>query len=118
LIRRDAHRVAGDPPALPPHLCHDSGLVLAQRPLRDCHARYKTNLLALALPVVMESTLVLRRKSSGRMASKGFPDQIDIHIGKRVRSRRTIFGLSQTALGEVLGLTFQQILNMKSRPIA
>lgn len=34
---------------------------------------------------------------------------IDLIIGKRVRMRRTILGLSQEALGDALGVTFQQI---------
>lgn len=36
-------------------------------------------------------------------------DDIDRHIGSRIRERRIILGLSQMALGERLGLTFQQI---------
>jgi transcriptional regulator with XRE-family HTH domain len=34
---------------------------------------------------------------------------IDVHVGQRVRQRRTLLGLSQTQLGESLGLTFQQV---------
>ena len=34
---------------------------------------------------------------------------IDAHVGLRVRQRRTLMGLSQTQLGESLGLTFQQV---------
>ena len=49
------------------------------------------------------------RKSSGRMASKGFPNPIDVHVGIRVRLRRTLLGLSQEKLGEAIGLTFQQV---------
>ena len=49
------------------------------------------------------------RKSSGRMASKGFPNPIDVHVGARIRSRRTLLGLSQAALAEAIGLTFQQV---------
>ncbi|MBP2314390.1 helix-turn-helix domain-containing protein [Azospirillum soli] len=37
------------------------------------------------------------------------PDAVDVHVGARVRLRRTLLGLSQAALGEALGLTFQQI---------
>jgi transcriptional regulator with XRE-family HTH domain len=33
----------------------------------------------------------------------------DVHVGKRVRMRRLMCGLSQTALGDALGLTFQQV---------
>src|SRR5258706_14097746 len=48
------------------------------------------------------------RKSSGRMASKGFPNPIDVHVGQRVRQRRTLLGMSQEKLAEAIGLTFQQ----------
>lgn len=41
------------------------------------------------------------------MASK--PNPIDVHVGKRVRLRRTLLGMSQQKLGEAVGLTFQQI---------
>ncbi len=37
------------------------------------------------------------------------PDPIDIHVGSRVRLRRTLLGMSQEKLGDALGLTFQQI---------
>lgn len=50
-----------------------------------------------------------QRKSSGRMASKGFPNPIDVHVGNRMRQRRTLLGMSQTVLGEAIGLTFQQV---------
>jgi len=49
------------------------------------------------------------RKSSGRMASKGFPNPIDVHVGARIRLRRTLLGISQIALAEAIGLTFQQV---------
>lgn len=39
----------------------------------------------------------------------GVPNPIDIHVGSRVRLRRTLLGLSQEKLGEAVGLTFQQI---------
>jgi transcriptional regulator with XRE-family HTH domain len=50
-----------------------------------------------------------KRKSSGRMASKGFPNPIDVHVGQRVRLRRTLLGMSQMTLAEAIGLTFQQV---------
>jgi transcriptional regulator with XRE-family HTH domain len=43
------------------------------------------------------------------MASKGFPNPIDVHVGGRIRLRRTLLGFSQMALAEALGLTFQQV---------
>ncbi|HKF72185.1 MAG TPA: helix-turn-helix domain-containing protein [Stellaceae bacterium] len=37
------------------------------------------------------------------------PNPIDVHVGTRVRLRRTLLGLSQEKLGEAIGLTFQQV---------
>ena len=34
---------------------------------------------------------------------------VDIHVGARLRQRRHLVGLSQSKLGESVGLTFQQI---------
>lgn len=39
----------------------------------------------------------------------GNPNPVDIHVGARVRLRRTLLGLSQEKLGEAIGLTFQQV---------
>ena len=36
-------------------------------------------------------------------------DDVDAHIGSRVRLRRVMVGVSQEQLGEALGITFQQI---------
>ncbi|MBY0430608.1 MAG: helix-turn-helix transcriptional regulator [Rhodospirillales bacterium] len=44
----------------------------------------------------------------GRLAD-GTPNPIDMHVGKRLRLRRALLGLSQEKLGEAIGLTFQQI---------
>jgi len=37
------------------------------------------------------------------------PHPVDIHVGQRVRMRRNQLGMSQTGLGEELGITFQQV---------
>ena len=37
------------------------------------------------------------------------PNPIDIHVGKRVRLRRTLLGMSQEKLGKAINVTFQQI---------
>ena len=34
---------------------------------------------------------------------------VDVHVGKRLRQRRTLLGMSQTKLGTAVELTFQQI---------
>lgn len=39
----------------------------------------------------------------------GTPRPVDIHVGSRVRLRRTLQGMSQEKLGDAVGLTFQQI---------
>ena len=41
------------------------------------------------------------------MAKRSNP--IDQHVGKRVRMRRKMLGMSQGKLGDALGLTFQQV---------
>jgi transcriptional regulator with XRE-family HTH domain len=37
------------------------------------------------------------------------PNPVDVHVGQRVKLRRQQLGISQTDLGKVLGVTFQQI---------
>ena len=37
------------------------------------------------------------------------PSPVDIHVGGRIRLRRTLMGMSQERLGDALGLTFQQV---------
>ena len=34
---------------------------------------------------------------------------VDVHVGRRVRLRRTLLGMSQEQLGEALNITFQQV---------
>ncbi len=41
------------------------------------------------------------------MAKK--PNPVDVHVGGRMRLRRTLLGYSQDKLGKAVGLTFQQI---------
>ena len=47
------------------------------------------------------------RSSFGR--GTGQPHPVDIHVGARVRQRRTLLGMTQTGLANALGLTFQQV---------
>lgn len=42
------------------------------------------------------------------------PDPIDLSVGLRIRSRRRILGLSQSALARGIGLTFQQVQKYES----
>ncbi|WP_201832921.1 helix-turn-helix domain-containing protein [Microvirga zambiensis] len=40
---------------------------------------------------------------------KKSPNQVDRHIGSRVRARRIMLAMSQEKLADALGLTFQQV---------
>lgn len=46
-----------------------------------------------------------RRKS----VIKDGPNPIDVHVGARLKLRRHLLGMSQSALGDAVGLTFQQV---------
>lgn len=48
------------------------------------------------------------RRGRGRNPT-GAPNPIDIHVGSRIRLRRTLLGMSQSKLGDAIGLTFQQV---------
>ncbi len=37
------------------------------------------------------------------------PNYIDVHVGARIRMRRQLINMSQERLGELLGITFQQV---------
>jgi transcriptional regulator with XRE-family HTH domain len=43
------------------------------------------------------------------MAGPKVPNPTDLHVGERVRMYRVSAGISQGALGEHLGITFQQV---------
>lgn len=57
-----------------------------------------------------ENTMVKNTRGRGRgRTANGKPNPVDIHVGARVRLRRTLLGMSQEKLGEAIGLTFQQV---------
>ena len=37
------------------------------------------------------------------------PDPVDVHVGNRLRQRRTLLGMSQEKLAAAFGVSFQQI---------
>ncbi len=51
----------------------------------------------------------MRKSRSSYGRGTGIPSPVDVHVGARVRLRRTLLGMSQEKLGEGIGLTFQQI---------
>jgi transcriptional regulator with XRE-family HTH domain len=44
-----------------------------------------------------------------RSARGGGPNPVDVHVGSRLRLRRTLLGMSQEKLATAIGLTFQQV---------
>ena len=44
----------------------------------------------------------------------GGPDPIDIHVGKRIKLRRTLLHISQEQLAGDIGVTFQQVQKYES----
>ena len=49
------------------------------------------------------------RQLEGAWTVRSKPDPVDVHVGGRLRDRRTLLGLSQGEIGARLGLSFQQI---------
>jgi transcriptional regulator with XRE-family HTH domain len=47
--------------------------------------------------------------AASAVANKKSPNSVDRHVGARIRMRRVMLTLSQTQLGDALGLTFQQV---------
>ena len=54
-------------------------------------------------------TQIIQKKSRRGRTPLGEPNPIDVHVGNRIRLRRTLLGLSQEKLASLLGLTFQQV---------
>ena len=61
-------------------------------------------MIGAAAEVLMSNNETVERVEREHRASP-----IDVHVGTRVRLRRTLLGMSQEKLGEALGLTFQQV---------
>ncbi len=51
----------------------------------------------------------MAKSKSGHGRGTGIPSPIDVHVGARVRQRRTLLGMNQTKLGDAIGVTFQQV---------
>ena len=51
----------------------------------------------------------MAKSKSGYGRGTGIPNPVDVHVGARLRQRRTLLGMSQTTLGEAIGLSFQQV---------
>ncbi len=51
----------------------------------------------------------MAKTKSGYGRGTGIPNSIDVHVGARLRQRRTLLGMNQTNLGNAIGVTFQQV---------
>jgi transcriptional regulator with XRE-family HTH domain len=49
-----------------------------------------------------------KESSSNRGRGRGRPENIDRHLGERIRERRIMLGLTQHQFAELIGVTFQQ----------
>src|SRR3954454_9057216 len=61
------------------------------------------------LDVIGNAEMARGEHVGGPEKEGGRPSPIDVHVGSRIRLRRTLLGMSQERLGESLGLTFQQV---------
>ena len=55
---------------------------------------------------------IAKSKSGSKLGyghGTGIPNPVDVHVGARLRVRRTLSGVSQTTLGDAIGITFQQM---------
>jgi hypothetical protein len=43
---------------------------------------------------------------------------VDVYVGARLRMRRTMLGMSQSRLGELLGVTFQQVQTASAQVVS
>ncbi len=56
----------------------------------------------------------MARRPRGTKARRPDEVEIDKHVGQRLRERRIVMGLSQSALADGLGITFQQVQKYES----
>ena len=62
------------------------------------------------------AVIAIKSRGRGRQpgARGGGPDPIDIHVGKRIKLRRTLLHISQEQLASDIGVTFQQVQKYES----
>ncbi len=64
---------------------------------------------AYMLDETKESPAQMRASPASGGDKDARPSPIDVHVGSRIRLRRTLLAMSQERLGDALGLTFQQV---------
>ena len=56
----------------------------------------------------------MRRLAPVLVSAPRRPTRIDVHLGKRLREMRTLRGLSQTELGQRIGVAYTQVQKYES----
>jgi len=51
----------------------------------------------------------MARRPAGALRPGAGPDPVDIHVGKRIRERRSNIGMSQDRVADGIGVSFQQV---------
>ncbi|NNG04148.1 MAG: helix-turn-helix transcriptional regulator [Inquilinus sp.] len=57
----------------------------------------------------MEAAPVERQRRRRKTIAIDGPDPVDVHVGMRLRQRRTLLGMSQEKLAKAFGVSFQQV---------
>ena len=63
----------------------------------------------MAFDISLLMIVVVRSEDWGKFVATALKYQVDLHVGRRIRLRRTLLGMSQEQLGSAMELTFQQI---------
>lgn len=60
--------------------------------------------------IIKETTAVSAPRNTRRSSVDGDePNPVDIHVGQKLKARRTLVGMTQENLAEATGITFQQV---------
>lgn len=57
----------------------------------------------------MTTTMVETRQRRRKTIAEDGPEPVDVHVGQRLRQRRTLLGMSQEKLAKAFGVSFQQV---------
>jgi transcriptional regulator with XRE-family HTH domain len=82
---------------------HNHGCTIAREPRSTRQRETVTRLKRTRSSLGCASTNELKGVALGSFHS------VDVHVGTRLRQRRTLLAMSQSNLGEAVGLTFQQV---------
>lgn len=58
--------------------------------------------------------MALSQKSAPAFSKKPAPDPVDIHVGVKIKLRRSLLGISQERLANAINISFQQVQKYES----